>query len=383
MLESEKPAAYSFIRAVSKLRYPVVAASSESLTVSGHSRYIAASRKYPSIDYKVEEFYGWLLRTVQDNNMLTIVSFSDKTSQILSENKTELEEYTRIYQPAFSEMRKVLDKNLTYELARKNGIPVPANFPIDIRNIENDYESFKYPLVIKPLRKFEWIDGKARYFKVSEENYIWNKNEFHRKFFSYYKKNQNIELQEYVKGPGRGYFSIIQNGESLIDYAHERIREFPVSGGASTCRKSIDYKILKELSLPMLKDLAWYGPIMFEYRYSEAEKKHYLMEINGRFWGSLPLAVNNGVNFPEALVRLITGDAIPDYEYRRGFVSRQLIPGDLLWLFSQLLHLNFRSLPDFFRKAGSEDIFDKHDKFAYFAYIMSQFLMIKKVFLLR
>ena len=50
---------------------------------------------------------------------------------------------------------------------------------------------------------------------------------------------------------------------------------------------------------------------MVEYKVSEATGEPYIMEINGRFWGSLQLAVDAGVDFPRLLLdeALASGDA--------------------------------------------------------------------------
>jgi hypothetical protein len=54
------------------------------------------------------------------------------------------------------------------------------------------------------------------------------------------------------------------------------------------------------------------------------------MEINGRFWGSLQLAVDAGVNFPFLLLNMAMGKAetLPENGYRIGVKSRWLL-GDL------------------------------------------------------
>ncbi|MDH5761188.1 MAG: ATP-dependent carboxylate-amine ligase, partial [Gemmatimonadota bacterium] len=58
----------------------------------------------------------------------------------------------------------------------------------------------------------------------------------------------------------------------------------------------------------------------------------YLMEVNGRFWGSLQLAVDAGVDFPELLVRVAEGKDVPPIPgYRIGVRSR--------WLWGDVDHL--------------------------------------------
>ena len=48
-----------------------------------------------------------------------------------------------------------------------------------------------------------------------------------------------------------------------------------------------------------------------------------LMEINGRFWGSLQLAIDAGVDFPALLIRMLDDPTVPAVPgYRTGVRSR-------------------------------------------------------------
>ena len=50
-----------------------------------------------------------------------------------------------------------------------------------------------------------------------------------------------------------------------------------------------------------------------------------LIEINGRFWGSLQLAIDAGVNFPVLWVSLLEGRTVePQTSYREGVTLRWL-----------------------------------------------------------
>jgi hypothetical protein len=61
-----------------------------------------------------------------------------------------------------------------------------------------------------------------------------------------------------------------------------------------------------------------------------------LMEINGRFWGSLQLAIDAGMNFPWFLFQMAAGRAVNPFDsnYRTGIKSR--------WLLGDLDHLLMR-----------------------------------------
>jgi predicted ATP-grasp superfamily ATP-dependent carboligase len=62
---------------------------------------------------------------------------------------------------------------------------------------------------------------------------------------------------------------------------------------------------------------------MVEYKMEARTGTPYLMEINGRFWGSLQLAIDAGVDFPNLLLALSHGQSpAPITEYRIGVRNR-------------------------------------------------------------
>jgi predicted ATP-grasp superfamily ATP-dependent carboligase len=119
-------------------------------------------------------------------------------------------------------------------------------------------------------------------------------------------------------------------------FAHRRLREKPPWGGVSVLREStrVD-EIAAAYSRTLLNALSWHGVAMVEFKRETATGLPVLMEINGRFWGSLQLAIDAGLNFPLALAQLYLGmpvTAPPDY--RVGIRSR--------WLLGDLDHLLMR-----------------------------------------
>jgi len=63
---------------------------------------------------------------------------------------------------------------------------------------------------------------------------------------------------------------------------------------------------------------------MIEFRDDE-ERAPCLMEVNGRFWGSLQLGIDAGINFPLLWVALLKGQQVEAAgEYRMGFTLRWL-----------------------------------------------------------
>jgi predicted ATP-grasp superfamily ATP-dependent carboligase len=115
-------------------------------------------------------------------------------------------------------------------------------------------------------------------------------------------------IQERIVGPGVGIFLLLWDDEILATFAHRRLREKPPSGGVSVYAESIEPPAgLAERSYALLREFGWRGAAMVEYKIDQATGTPYLMEINGRFWGSLQLAIDSGVDFPRLLMDRASG----------------------------------------------------------------------------
>jgi hypothetical protein len=80
-----------------------------------------------------------------------------------------------------------------------------------------------------------------------------------------------------------------------------------------------------EYATRLLDELGWHGVAMVEFKRDVRDAVPKLMEINGRFWGSLQLAVDAGVNFPALLVEGVRRSEFgPQAPYRIGLQNRWL-----------------------------------------------------------
>jgi predicted ATP-grasp superfamily ATP-dependent carboligase len=81
------------------------------------------------------------------------------------------------------------------------------------------------------------------------------------------------------------------------------------------------------LSEKLLRAIDWEGQAMVEYRYEAASDRYWLMEVNGRFWGSLPLARHCGADFAwEAYRRKVLGQTEPAPPPRDDLRARYMVP---------------------------------------------------------
>jgi hypothetical protein len=151
----------------------------------------------------------------------------------------------------------------------------------------------------------------------------------------------NILFQEYLTGGGYGFFGLYDKGVFKQGFAHKRIREFPMSGGASACAESIEEEELTLLGRRILDAVAWHGLAMVEFKKDEAGQFR-LLEVNPKLWGSFDLSVAAGVPFTEKWVQLAMNQPIePHKDYEKGIQFSWLMEGDMQhgWQTGNLLQI--------------------------------------------
>uniref|UniRef100_UPI00404716F5 carboxylate--amine ligase n=1 Tax=Roseivirga sp. TaxID=1964215 RepID=UPI00404716F5 len=210
-----------------------------------------------------------------------------------------------------------LDKSITIKYASEVGIPVPKTF--NFRNLEELLEvesEFEYPIVIKPKRSIFLKDGKI--IKTFGPSYASKREELMDVLMNSNLDVVDLLFQEYIKGNGiGGFFLCNDKSEIIMSFAHQRLLDVNPTGSGSSFRKSEDLnETVLKYSSQLLKRMKWKGVAMVEFRKSELGEC-FLMEVNGRFWGSLALALESGLNFPIALVRSVEENKYPA-EYVRG-----------------------------------------------------------------
>ena len=90
-------------------------------------------------------------------------------------------------------------------------------------------------------------------------------------------------LQEYIPGHGCGLFATYQNGACKRVFMHRRVREYPATGGVSSCAESFYDARLEFYGTRMLDALHWHGVAMVEFRRDARDGEYKLMEINPKF----------------------------------------------------------------------------------------------------
>jgi predicted ATP-grasp superfamily ATP-dependent carboligase len=245
----------------------------------------ADSDSFVSFMVKLAKKYDALI-PINEDTIIPICRNSSKFSNILL--------------PHIDDLEVALDKNRVVEQCAKLGIPTPQTFfPSDQSELKKLSKELDYPVIVK--WRHEGL-GFPRYrICYSQESLLHN-----------YEIMQRVEkpvIQEWVKGFGTGLFALFDRNHKLKAYfMHKRIREYPISGGPSTFCESFWDKQILEYGFKLLKSLNWVGVGMVEFKFDVEHNIPKVLEVNPRFWGSLPLAIFSGVDFPYMLCKLIIGE---------------------------------------------------------------------------
>ncbi len=212
-----------------------------------------------------------------------------------------------------------IDKDKTCALALQLGIPVPQGRLIS--SVDEIGVAEKLPVVLKPVRSKVIVHGELRSLAVAV---VQTEDQRRAQLHQWLPFTAVLE-QQYVAGKGVGAEFLFERGRKLWHFFHERVHEYPLSGGASSYRKSIapPAKLLADAE-KLLVALNWHGVAMVEFKV-DPDGRHWLMEINPRFWGSLALAIDAGVDFPMGLLRIARGEKpLPQPAYPASIYTRDL-----------------------------------------------------------
>ncbi len=335
VLDADLAPALAVVRSLARQGLEVDVASHVQNPLAGYSRHARARLRYPDPMSVPQPFLDWLKNQAANNRYDMIVPVTERTAVPLFRHRDQLA-MLPVALPANESLDIALDKAKTVDLARQLGVPVPESFLItQPESIAALKETLAYPIVIKPARSMGSADQGIVQLGV---DYAFGESELMSKV-THALRFGHVILQEYFRGQGVGIELIASHGKIEYAFQHLRLHELPLTGGGSSLRKSVAIEPeLLEASQKLMAALNWHGVAMVEFKWNPDTRQFRLMEINGRFWGSLPLAVSAGADFPAMLHELLTqGRISPRPSARLGMIGRKL-GSDIFWYEQVLRH---------------------------------------------
>jgi predicted ATP-grasp superfamily ATP-dependent carboligase len=337
IIDGQLKSALAAVRSLGKAGVYVSVGAERKSAPALHSRFTKTRFVYPSPYTEKDAFIRAVkAEAVRLGGKPVIYAFSDVTFLLLHEHRSELREYATL---VFSNEKSIgiaFDKAATYSLARVSSIPTISTFtPATEDEFTRLRGTFQYPVVIKPRQSVTWRGGVGVF---GSAKFAMDADDLKTKYDAMREKfGQPPLIQERVVGEEYGVEMIAEKGEPRALVVHHRLRSLSPTGGASVLKEIESggalHEILVTYAKKLVHELLWEGPIMVEFKVDSDTRTPKLMEVNGRFWGSLPLAVHAGVDMPYLYYLLATGGELPKEVVtpREGVTTRHLM-GDMLHL---------------------------------------------------
>ncbi len=299
--DARRGSAIAFIRSLGAKGWRVIAADDDERSAGFRSRFAAERLVYPSPASSPRAFVEALHERLSRSPVDLVIPVTDECIHPLAAARARFEGLTRLAIAPPPALETVSDKERTLDLARRLGVPFP---PTRIASTTAEAlraaQELSYPLVLKPTISRRYLPAEDR-IETGAVTFARDDGELAARM-RVLEGRHRVLLQEYRAGTGQGVECLAHEGEVRLAFQHRRLAEIPLTGGASAWRESVPLDpVLLEHSRKLIRELSWTGLLMIEFKVGE---QPWLLEINGRIWGSLPLALLSGVDFPGALAEL-------------------------------------------------------------------------------
>ena len=319
----------AIVRDLGRSGVPVFGIGRSSAAVGLHSRFLRRGYVHGPRDDRLLTLINGI---AAEEGARFVMTVSEGDILFLNRHREQLPALKLLIPPE-PVMRTVIDKARVYAQAADLGIAIPRSFSVSPEGtVPDDLDVSDFPVVLK------WADPadvqprlRTQGLSFRKAEYCHDRRELEDALQRYRPIGQFPLVQAYCPGHGLGQMIYLHQRQPVLRFQHRRIHEWPPEGGYSTLCESLpaeENPELMEKSVELLRAIGWEGPAMVEYRFDPATGRAVLMEINGRFWGSLPLAYHAGARFPWILYNVMGRERAVDSSarYRAGVRCKFLLP---------------------------------------------------------
>ena len=283
------------------------------------SRYISKVHWLPYYFGDGSEWLQALEDLLKNERFAAVIPCDERALLPLHHHRDRLSTQTRLAIPDPYSLEVFFDKKKTRELAQRLGVPVAKGRMIRPSDGTNTLiAEGGLPLAIKPTGSYtlDRLYARNRVIIAANEAEIAD---------ALPKLEGPHFVEAFFPGTGVGVSVLAQRGQVIQAFQHRRVHEYQ---GASY------YRVSEALSRPLLDAVSKMieatghtGVAMFEFRVDDKSGDWILLEVNARPWGSLPLPVAVGADFPYRWYKLLVeGVATPPAPYKLGIYGRNFKP---------------------------------------------------------
>ncbi|WP_412971976.1 hypothetical protein [Glaciecola sp. MF2-115] len=313
------------IRSLGKQGYLVDVVCYDKKSPSLHSKYVNRAHFLNYQAYSQTEWLSCLLELVYQENYDALFPCDERAIFPLYENQSSFPPSCQLAIPNQEVIENLFDKEKTKKIAIKCEIPVARGEILTIK--DKSYGElaalFGNKFVVKPTLSF-----KSETLSTRQKVEIVENDEQLRAYTKHVHERDEYLIEEYFTGVGEGVSLFAVDGKVQHLFAHTRVNE-PRAGGGSSYRKAIPVDAgMGEACIKLCEATRFTGVGMFEFKKNRTTGLWILIEVNARFWGSLPLAVFAGIDFPADYAKYLFNEfsphSLPNKQYKVNAYARSL-----------------------------------------------------------
>jgi len=285
---------YAVLRNLAAHNIPVYVSDSHHRGMGQSSKLKKKFELYPS-HYRNEELFIQRIGEICDKNSIDLIFPSHNETEILARHRDVFSARLTALLPKAEHCFLFNNKSLAYDYAQSLEIPVPLRIDYDNTNqLAQKIGDLGLKKTVVKLRTGNSAKG-VFYAETPSES---------QRIVSHLIEKYDLlgdrypQVEEYVSGEGWGNSVLYWHGHRVASFTHRRLREKISTGGTSTLRESAQNPLVEAAAKRIFDAIGWHGLAMCEFKVCSQTGKFWFIEVNPRLWGSLPLAVSAGVEFP-------------------------------------------------------------------------------------
>lgn len=338
VIGSDTRAFLGVVRSLGRQGVAVEVAPFDHSSVALASRYVRAVHRLPPLQLNPEAWISALLVVCEQTRPDFIVPCDDRSIiplHAFRDRVQALQPQLRLAMPGDLAFDTFFDKGHTRTMALQCGVPVPRGRVLAAADTAAQLVAeFGLPLFVKPRNSYllRALESRRNVSACHSESAL-------QAVLDELATPDEYLVEARFTGIGIGVSVLARGGVVSQAFQHRRVRE-PVGGGGSSYRLSEAVSPdLEAMTVALCAASRLEGVAMFEYKVDDATGGKALLEVNARFWGSLPLAMAAGVDFPWLWFQQALGAApAPRVVYRVPCYARNLLND----LYATLGHIESR-----------------------------------------
>jgi len=345
------------LRSLGRRGVHTIVASEDPNAPAFRSRYCDERVMVPSPATDLFEYKEALLSLARREDVRTIVPVREPDVYVLSRYREEFTEHVSALWPSFETLRDAHDRVRLVTAAAEAGVSVPetrllsetqnwdrklivkARYALVTDDIARrastavgdgsgraDSGALLYGHEAEPSGGFVDV-GKTRYLDPGVTPDVGRLTA---------EMSHDPIVQEYVSGTEYTFRALYERGEPIATCQKRAVRGYKYARGPSVFHEATAIPELTEAGLALLDRLDWHGVASVGFIHDETTGEFKLLEVNPRFWASLPCDLAAGVDFPAHYWRVAGGKPVrknPEYETGNG---THLLRGEAAYLHSVL-----------------------------------------------